>query len=180
MATEVILKNVRFGYLKVFEGAGRNAPQAPNKFGNPGYSLVALMPKDGDAHKAISAAVDAEKIAAFKSLSGAKKAGVNDPVQDGDEKDEDGYAGMVYVNVNGKLEDQVMVVGPDNKQASGENWGAGDYGVLAANVFCTTKYNKVGLGLIGLQFLKKGETMARTRSPDKYFQVEAVEPAEDF
>lgn len=185
MTTEVVIKNVRFGFLKVFKDSGKwTSPEqmGGGKFPKVGYSLVGIVRKGSAAAAALAAAANEEKIGTWRTLKDAAKEMLSDPIQDGDVKraGEADYAGCLYFNVSGDLADPVFVVGPNNQPASKEHWNAGDSGALVIRIYGNKERGRLSFYLIGLQFLKKGEPMIRVSTPDKYFQVEAIEPAEDF
>lgn len=154
MGKKLILKNVRFSYVRVFE------PQQFNGTGDFKYSVVVLIPKTDTAQlQMIRETIEAESkefIASHPKLKGTKPEVWSNPLQDGDKTDKAGYEGMYFLNAN-RLErlGKPIVIDRHKKPIEvKEDMYSGCWGAASLSVFgyySSAKMAGVAVGLNGLQ-----------------------------
>lgn len=165
--TKVITGEVRFSYAHVFE------KMAITEGGTPKYSVCLLIDKKDTATiDKINLAIEAAK----KAKWGEKIPKVLKlPLRDGDEeKDDENYAGKMFVNCNSN--DRPQVVGPDREPIiDKEEFYSGCYGYASINFFGYTTGGKpgVGCGLGNLMKTKDGDKLSgRTSAADDFGDIE--------
>lgn len=102
--TRVILGPVRLGYVHLME------PWAPQGDNNPKYMATPLIPKDeAKTIKAIKQAIEtAKQKGIVDKWSGKEPKKLGMPLKDGDEKDDEVFAGHYYLNAKSKSRPQVV------------------------------------------------------------------------
>lgn len=154
MGKKLILKNVRFSYVRVFE------PQQFQGVGEFKYSVVVLIPKTDTAQlQMIRETIEAESkefIASHPKLKGTKPEVWSNPLQDGDKSDKAGYEGMYYLNANRleRLGKPIVIDRHKRPIETKEEMYSGCWGVASLSVFgyySSAKMAGVAVGLNGLQ-----------------------------
>lgn len=163
LSSRLTLKNVRVGYVHVFE------PSQIGGTGEPKYSLVALIPKTDVAQiNAINAAMQVaynEGMANPKKWAGRQPAVLDVALKDGDTTKDlsknPEYEGMYYINVKDKNKPIVV-----DRSRNAITDPSGFYSGCFANVICqffpflnTGKYG-ISASLQGVQFVSDGERLA--------------------
>ena len=147
---------------------------------NPGdkekYSIVMLFRKDDPALAELKAACEA---AAAKKWGNKRPKDVRSPFRDGDEKDLDGYAGMIYITASS--EDAPGVVDQLKNALDPKKVYSGCYARATINFFAYDKAGNRGVsaGLQNVQFVKHGEPFgSKRRAEDDFDEIESEdEPA---
>lgn len=154
MSKKLILKNVRFSYVRVFEAA-------PIMDGNTNYySVSVLIPKSdtkqvNEIKKAIKESAD-EFLANNPKLKGELPEGWRNPLTDGDKKGGEGYADMWVLNAKRQEKDGAPIVIDKYKQpitVKGDVY-SGSWGTASLSLFTYFKSAAscgVGVGLNGIQ-----------------------------
>lgn len=154
MGKKLILKNVRFSYVRVFE------PQQFNGTGDFKYSVVVLIPKTDTVQlQMIRETIEAESkefIASHPKLKGTKPEVWSNPLQDGDKSDKAGYEGMYFLNANRleRLGKPIVIDRHKRPIEVKEDMYSGCWGVASLSVFgyySSAKMAGVAVGLNGLQ-----------------------------
>lgn len=154
MGKKLILKNVRFSYVRVFE------PQQFNGTGDFKYSVVVLIPKTDTAQlQMIRETIEAESkefITSHPKLKGAKPEVWSNPLQDGDKTDKAGYEGMYFLNANRleRLGKPIVIDRHKRPIETKEEMYSGCWGAASLSVFgyySSAKMAGVAVGLNGLQ-----------------------------
>lgn len=187
---KVKIKNARFAFLELFE-----AKEYQVGDGKPRYSATLLIEKGSPDDKAIRTAIatvgkeawadKAEKV--LKSFEGNSQKYC---YLDGDSKDYDGFAGMMYVAAHRRAKDGPPGVysntaGPDGKPAalaaeSGKPYG-GSYGAATIDIYAQTEGNPgIRAALIAVQFLKDGDAFGGSRPDASDFDVVEGADADDI
>lgn len=175
--TRLVLKNVRFSYLKVFK-------PAEDLEGRLKYSTAILIPKDHPQINEIKSAIaDVINKNAGKSAKGS-----HNPLRDGDNPEDTnygrpGYAGHYFLNASTSEAYPPRCVDGALKPANPQDWNSGDYGNVSLRFFWFDVKTKRGCGVAlgNIQFVRKGEPLGGgSVSPEKEFGVEVVEPDDEF
>lgn len=154
MSKKLILKNVRFSYVRVFEAA-------PIMDGNTNYySVSVLIPKSdtkqvNEIKKALKELAD-EFLANNPKLKGVLPEGWRNPLTDGDKKDDEGYADMWVLNAKRQEKNGAPIVIDKYKQpiTVKEDMYSGAWGTASLGLFTYFKSATscgVGVGLNGIQ-----------------------------
>lgn len=154
MSKKLILKNVRFSYVRVFEAA-------PIMDGNTNYySVSVLIPKSdtkqvNEIKKALKALAD-EFLANNPKLKGVLPEGWRNPLTDGDKKGDEGYADMWVLNAKRQEKNGAPIVIDKYKQpiTVKEDMYSGAWGTASLGLFTYFKSATscgVGVGLNGIQ-----------------------------
>lgn len=162
MGKKLILKNVRFSYVRVFE------PQQFNGTGDFKYSVVVLIPKtDTEQVQKIRDLIEAESkefIASHPKLKGVKPEVWTSPLQDGDKSGNEDYEGMYYLNAN-RLERLGKPIVIDRRKKpieTKEEMYSGCWGVASLSLFgyySSAKMAGVAVGLNGVQKVTDDERL---------------------
>ena len=154
MGKKLILKNVRFSYVRVFE------PQQFNGTGDFKYSVVVLIPKTDTVQlQMIRETIEAESkefIASHPKLKGTKPEVWGNPLQDDDKSDKAGYEGMYFLNANRleRLGKPIVIDRHKRPIEVKEDIYSGCWGVASLSLFgyySSAKMAGVAVGLNGLQ-----------------------------
>lgn len=162
MGKKLILKNVRFSYVRVFE------PQQFNGTGDFKYSVVVLIPKtDTEQVKKIRELIETESkefILAHPKLKGVKPEVWASPLQDGDKSGNEDYEGMYYLNANRleRLGKPIVVDRHKKPIETKEEMYSGCWGVASLSLFgyySSAKMAGVAVGLNGVQKVTDDERL---------------------
>lgn len=157
MSRKLILKNVRFSYVRVFEA------EQFNGVGEFNYSVVLLIPKTDTALvKQINDAVKAEAQDYFSrdpKFKGQVPANFKSPLRDGDDPKKEGqagYEGMYYITAKRKEEHGKPIVIDKSKQpiTVKENIYSGSWGVASISLYgynMSSENRGITAGLNGIQ-----------------------------
>lgn len=153
-------------------------PRAPmeGSAGEPKYGCTLLFPKTADLSALKAAASAAVK---EKWPSGAPK-GLRSPFRDGSEKDLDGYAGCIFINVSSARKPGVV---DENLQPIIEANGiyAGCYVRASVRAYAYEKAGNRGVafGLNNIQKVRDGEPFgaAASKPEDDFAAVASATPA---
>jgi hypothetical protein len=171
----------RFGFLNVFTpGRSKKFPANP-----PRFTVIGIIPKDHPQVDIIKAA--AKKVTETTWPVAKSRPKLNNPLRDGDtdKPDNPAYAGMYFFTANASEDQPPGVVtgrvGTNGglEPAGSKDWGAGDYGRVSIDLYGSTKYDKLCIGLYNVQFLKKGEPLSSYADASSEFEVESIETADD-
>lgn len=161
MGQKLILKNVRFSFVRVFEAEDRM------NSGRPAYSVTLLIPKNDKGNikkvKAAILAMQKEYLDNNPKLNDKLPKGKWNPIHDGDEEDRDGYEGCYYIRCS-RLESKGRPVVIDRyKQpiTSKEEIYSGCWGVASIDCFLYDANGNKGItfGLNGLQKVREDESL---------------------
>lgn len=154
---KVMLKDVRISFPDLFEAKSFDGNQDPK------YGAQFLIEKEGDNYDAVvkamkAVAKDAWKDKADKALANLNKTGKT-CLNDGDEKDYDGYADMYYISARSKSrptvidKDKTPLTKDDGKPYSG------CYVNAAIDIWAQDNNfgKRVNATLRGVQFFKDGD-----------------------
>lgn len=157
MSRKLILKNVRFSYVRVFEA------EQYQGVGEYHYSVTLLIPKTDTALiKQINDAVKAEAQAYFGSdpkFKGQVPANFKSPLRDGDAPEKEGqagYEGMYYITAKRKEEHGKPIVIDKSKQpiTVKEDMYSGSWGVASISIYgynMSSDNRGITAGLNGIQ-----------------------------
>lgn len=169
MTTSVILKNVRLSYLYAWK------PRKNDK-GEESFQASLILPKDHPQVSEVQKAI-ADEIKAKWPEPKKRPSGLHNPLRDGDKDRENdpAYANAYFINSNAKkdrppkLIDAQLQDVPDNGF-----WGSGDYANVKIDLYPFERpENKgIGVGLITIQFKKKGEPLGNRTDPMEGMTVE--------
>lgn len=154
MSKKLILKNVRFSYVRVFEAA-------PIMDGNTNYySVSILIPKSdtkqvNEIKKALKELAD-EFLANNPKLKGVLPEGWRNPLTDGDKKGDAGYEDMWVLNAKRQEKNGKPIVIDKHKQpiTVKEDMYSGSWGTASLGLFTYFKSATscgVGVWLNGIQ-----------------------------
>lgn len=179
---KVVLKNVRLSFADIF------VPKAFQPGDEPRFSGTSLIPKDD---KKQMAAVEAAIQEAAEQKWGKKGASIVNGIrgnsnkfcfQDGDNKDYDGYQGMMALSAHNKARplvidrDKTPLTAADGKPYSG------CYVNVTLEIFAYTNTgNGIAASLKGIQFVKDGDSFGggTPASPDDFDDLGVDEDEED-
>lgn len=157
MSRKLILKNVRFSYVRVFEA------EQYQGVGDYHYSVTLLIPKTDTALiKQINDAVKAEAQAYFGSdpkFKGQVPANFKSPLRDGDAPEKEGqagYEGCYYIVAKRKEEHGKPIVIDKSKQpiTVKEDMYSGSWGVASISIYgynMSSDNRGIAAGLNGIQ-----------------------------
>lgn len=157
MSRKLILKNVRFSYVRVFEA------EQFNGVGEFNYSVVLLIPKTDTALvKQINDAVKAEAQEYFAKnpkFKGRVPENYKSPLRDGDDPKKEGkagYEGMYYITAKRKEEHGKPIVIDKHKQpiTVKEDIYSGSWGVASISLYgynMSSENCGITAGLNGIQ-----------------------------
>lgn len=156
----VILSNVRLSYLHVFE------PKAFKEGQDLKYSVSMIIPKeDEELIEEIEAAIEAaieHAVENRKEWKGKRPKEITNPLQDGDDRDDEdeAYEGCMYLNASNKMQPEVV-----DEQCKPimdrRQFKSGDYGNVVVNFFGYGEGKKAGVSaqLGPLQKTKDGPAL---------------------
>lgn len=170
---------VRFGYVNVFEARINGDEKEPK------YSTMIIIDKEDK----VTLAAFKKAIAAAKEIGKEKCAGwkgripepLRLPIRDGDTEKPDSpeLKGKYFVNAKANLKNKPQVV----RALAGEIvlvedpavFQSGDYGKASLNLFAYSANgnNGIGVGLNGVFFMEKGESLSGASSAQADFADEA-------
>lgn len=181
---KVVLKGVRLAFPdlwepKIFEGSQ-----------NARYSATFLVDPGSTNDKAIRAAIKQEAETAYGTKAAAMLKSYEGNSQkfcylDGNVKDYDGFADMMYLSSHrGEKQGQPLVI-DTNKQPLTANSGrpyAGCYVNASVDIYTQSgKYPGVRASLLAVQFFKDGDAFAGSRAnPDDFEDLSEGADSEDF
>lgn len=189
MGKQILLKNVRFSFVRVFE--------AENRFdkSKPEYSVVLLVPKsDKDLVNLVRSTVKellTDFFARNPSLKGKLPSKFHMPVQDGDDgsSNQEAYEGCLHMRAK-KLEKDgrpVVIDGRKNPITSKEEIYSGSWGNASVDFYLYDKEGKqgIGIGLRGIQKTKDDESLgggggSAINDFDEDGDFDATDPLSDF
>lgn len=157
MSRKLVLKNVRFSYVRVFE------PEQFNGVGDLNYSVVLLIPKTDKALiKQINDAIKAEAqayIALDPKFKGVIPANFKSPLRDGDAPEKEGkagYEGMYYMTAKRKEKLGRPIVIDKHKQpvTVKEDMYSGSWGTASISLYgynMSSDNRGITVGLNGIQ-----------------------------
>jgi len=157
MSRKIILKNVRFSYVRVFEA------EQFNGVGDFHYSVVLLIPKTDTALvKQINDAVKAEAQEYFSrdpKFKGRVPENYKSPLKDGDSPEKEGQAGfegMYYITAKRKEEHGQPIVIDKGKRpiTVKEDMYSGSWGVASISLYgynMSADNRGISAGLNGIQ-----------------------------
>lgn len=160
--TRVVTGEVRLSYAHLFE------PQSVNG-GKPKYSVSVIIPKsDRDTIGRIERAIDAAIEAGVGKFGGKRppKAALKLPLRDGDtERDDEAYAGCVFVNAN-SVQPPEVVDAALNPILSASEVYSGCYARVSLSfyAFNTNGNRGVACGLGNVQKLRDGAPLGGARA----------------
>jgi hypothetical protein len=169
MATKVVTPEARLSFPDLFVAR----PPMEGSPGEPKFGCTLLFPKEGCDLAPLKALVK-EAIAAKWGATPPK--GLKLPFRDGDEKDLDGYAGMIYIRATGKTKPGVVdssvqpILDP-------EEIYAGCYVRASLNAYAYEKAGNRGVsfGLNNIQKTREGERFGGAKAkPEDDFQAVAT------
>jgi hypothetical protein len=170
-ATKVITGEVRLSYVHLFE------PTSIGEGSDLKYSVCLLIPKtDKITLGAISAAIEAAKLAGVSKWGGKIPPTLKLPLRDGDAERPDSpeYAGMYFVNASCKTKPSVV----DRKLkeiTNSEDVYSGCYARASVNFYAFDQRGNRGIacGLNNVQKLRDGDYLGgRSRAEDDFDEVE--------
>lgn len=179
---KVILKDVRLSFPDLY------TPKPFQPGDDPRYNATFLVPKNSPQIAVIEAAI----LAAANEKWPGKGAGIVKAIrgnankfcfQDGDLKDYDGYADMMYLSAHNKA--RPLVIDRDKSpltEADGKPY-AGCYVNATLEVFgYTNTGNGIGCGLKGVQFVRDGDAFGggAPASPDDFEDLGVGEEGESL
>lgn len=159
--TRIITGEVRLSYVNVFEAKSIQG-------GKPKYSVSLIIPKsDTTTLNAIEKAIDAAIDAGIGKFGGKRpnKAALKLPLRDGDiERDDEAYAGAMFVNANSTTPPQVVDADVQPILDASEVY-SGCYARVSISFYAfNTNGNKgVACGLGNIQKLRDGESLGGNR-----------------
>lgn len=139
-------------------------PFAQNPNDTPKYSLAFIFDKDDkQAKKIIDAAIEAAEQKGVEKFGKAFK-NIHNPINDGDSKDDEAYAGQYYINA--KNTRRPGLFGADREDIDAEDIYSGCYArcVLQFYPYSRNGNNGVAASLTSVQFLEDGEAFAGGRA----------------
>ena len=147
--------------------------------GEPKYDAVLLFPKSTD----ISALRAAAEEALNAKWPGKRPVNLRDPFRDGEQRELDGYAGMIYLRVSSKVQPKVVdanvrpILDPAEIYA-----GAYVRASVAAYAYEKNGNRGVAFGFRNLQKLADGERLggAASRPEDDFSEAAAASAADPF
>ena len=157
MSRKLIVKNVRFSYVRVFE------PEQFQGVGDSHYSVVLLIPKTDTALiKQINEAVKAEAqayVASDPKFKGQVPANFKSPLKDGDDPekaDQAGFAGCYYITAKRKEQHGKPIVIDKSKRpiTVKEDMYSGSWGVASLSLYgynMSSDNRGIAVGLNGIQ-----------------------------
>lgn len=157
MSRKLIVKNVRFSYVRVFE------PEQFQGVGDSHYSVVLLVPKTDTALiKQINEAIKAEAqayVASDPKFKGQVPANFKSPLKDGDDPekaDQAGFAGCYYITAKRKEQHGKPVVIDKSKHpiTVKEDMYSGSWGVASLSLYgynMSSDNRGISVGLNGIQ-----------------------------
>lgn len=178
MSRKLILKNVRFSYVRVFE------PEQFNGVGDFHYSVVLLIPKTDTALvKQINEAVKAEAQAycsADPKFKGKVPANFKSPLKDGDDPEKEGQAGfegMYYITAKRKAEHGKPIVIDKGKRpiTAKEDAYSGSWGVASLSLYgfnMSADNRGIAVGLNGIQKVTDDDRLDGGASMDDFDNLE--------
>lgn len=184
MSKKLILKNVRFSYVRVFEAA-------PIMEGDKNYySVTVLIPKTDRANvmavnKAIKEMQD-EFLIANPKLKGNLPKDFRNPLQDGDLKGDAGYEGMFFLNAKKEESKGRPIVIDKNKRPieTKEDMYSGCWGTASLSLFHYFKSATscgIGVGLNGVQKVIDDDRLDGSASVDDFdFEGDKEDALSDF
>lgn len=159
--TRIVTGEVRLSYANIFEAKSIQG-------GKPKYSVSLIIPKsDTTTLKAIERAIDAAIEAGTAKFGGKRpnKAALKLPLRDGDvERDDDAYAGAMFVNANSTTPPQVVDADVQPILDASEVY-SGCYARVSLSFYAFNTNGNRGItcGLGNIQKLRDGEPLGGGR-----------------
>lgn len=178
MSTKLTTGLVRFSYLQVFEARAMQEGQTKK------FSVSLIIPKkDKKTLKAIKKAInEAKEIGKSSKWGGKIPKTLKLPLRDGEEREDEVYEGMMFVNANSVK--RVGVVDADlNEIIEQDEIGSGDYGRASITFYPYNSNGSKGIacGLQGVQKLKDGGRLdGGTFSADEAFGKDLADDGSDL
>lgn len=163
MATEKVLTpKFRVSFPAVF------VPRSPMDGAEPKYSVVMLFPKDADLSKLKKIAKDA----VTEKWGDKVPKNLRNPFRDGNEKELEGYEGMIFVTASSKMKPGIVNA---NREPiiSADDFYAGCYARATVNAYAYDKNGNAGVafGLKNIQKLEEGEPFSGRTKPEDDFDA---------
>lgn len=174
MTTSLIVKGARLSYLNAFKPRKNK-----DKNGNvtESYSVSMIIPKTHPQVEEIKAAIKSEVNAKWPDPK-KRPNGLHNPLRDGDadRENDEAYAGCYFINANAQVDRAPKLIDAQLQPANPAYWVSGDYGNVKIDLYPFERQeNKgIGVGLITIQFTKKGVPLGNRTDPDEGFTVEDV------
>lgn len=160
---------VRGSYIQVFEARA-------NPSGQLRYSIQLLVPKTDTVTLGRMRIAAAEAVK--KHWGDTPPVGLRNPLRDGDAErpDQPEYAGHYFVNCSSKQRPGVMDRDAVTYITEESQLVSGDYVICSLGTYTYDNSGNKGVsfGLRNIQFVRKGEPLARSRPEDDF---EAIDPA---
>lgn len=181
MGKKLVLKNVRFSYVRVFE------PQQFQGVGEFKYSVCILIPKtDTETVKQVVAAFESESkeyIASHPKLKGNKPEMWKNPLKDGDKTG--AYEGMYYLDAYRK-ESQGRPICIDRRKKpieTKEEMYSGCWGVASISLYgyyMSSTNAGIAVGLNGVQKVTDDDRLDGGASANDFESYGEDDPMKDF
>jgi len=174
MPSNIIIKNVRFSYM--FADTARANEEGVKKF-----STAILIQKDHPQIPEIRALIKKEVEEKWPDPK-KRPAGLHNPLRDGDtERNDEAYKGCFFINANAQESSPPTLIDANKQPVQKGYWTSGDYGNVKIDLypFERTSNKGVGVGLVAIQFIKKGKPLSNRTDPMAGFGVEEVPQDDD-
>ena len=163
MATEKVLTpEFRVSFPAVF------VPRSPMDGAEPKYSVVMLFPKNAD----LSGLKKIAKAAITEKWGDKPPKELRNPFRDGDTKELEGYAGMIFITASSKNKPG-LVDASRQPIISADEFYAGCYARATVNAYAYNKNGNAGVsfGLQNIQKLRDGEPFSGRTKPEDDFDA---------
>lgn len=165
MTTSLIIRNVRLSYLFA------DKPRKTDK--GESYQASLIIPKDHPQIPEIKTAIQHERDTKWPDPK-TRPSGLKNPLRDGDtdRENDPAYKGAFFINANNSQR-QPTLLDAQMQPARPGYWNSGDYANVKVDFFPYVKpENKgIGVGLVTIQYLRKGEPLTGHTDPMEGFGV---------
>jgi hypothetical protein len=178
MTTTVILRDVRLSYLNVFK------PRKASEKSDPKFSVSILLPKNHPQIAEVKAAIRAQVEEKWPDPK-KRPNGLHNPMRDGDveRENDDAYKGHFFINASSAADRPPMLLDGQLQPVTDTGyWVSGDYGNVKVDFypFAVPENKGVGVGLVTVQFKRKGDPLGNRTNPMEGFEVEEGEEKNDI
>ncbi len=175
LKTRIMLQNVRFSFVNVYK------PTKYKETDEPKYAVTCLMPADHPQIKEIQAIVEALKpICAKKTKSGKLPKDFENPLRDGNDKEYDGYADMLYVVAKSSSKPGVIDRAKNPITEESQQFYSGCYGHITVNFYPYSDGSGVAVGLGNVMKTKEGTKFAGGASAEDDFKAVELDEEENW